>query len=64
VWRGTNGLALKLDGPVGKSYRIDVSTNLADWTPITNLPNAWVPFHFSDSQSTNFQRRFYRAIAP
>jgi hypothetical protein len=64
AWRVTSGLALKLDGPLGKNYRIDASTNLLNWVPITNLPNTWVPFYFSDPQSTNYQRRFYRALAP
>ena len=62
--RATGAWAVKLDGSLGKNYRIDASTNLVDWVLVTNLPNTVVPLYFSDSQSTNYVRRFYRAVAP
>lgn len=44
------------------SWRIDASTNLADWLPVfTNAAGTNGNFQFSDPAFTNFSRRFYRA---
>jgi len=43
---------------------VQVSTNLASWVPlVTNTTSAGGSFDFTDGQSTNFPRRFYRAVA-
>lgn len=43
---------------------VQVSTNLASWIPLaTNTTSAGGSFDFTDGQSTNFPRRFYRAVA-
>ena len=45
------------------SYRVRGSTNLTTWVDVTNFPNGGVR-HFLDPSATNFNRRFYRAVAP
>jgi hypothetical protein len=55
---------LQLNGQAGRSYVIEVSTNLADWQPLTtNLLAANLMFQ-TDSPATNFPARFYRARTP
>jgi subtilisin-like proprotein convertase family protein len=52
-----------LQGQPGKSYVIQASTDLLTWTPIltnTLSSNLW---NFVDAKSTNYSRRFYRAVA-
>ena len=49
-----------LTGIAGQTVAIETSTNLVNWTPIaTNLLSV-VPIYFSDLNSTNVARRFYR----
>lgn len=56
------GYEFSLQLPQPGLYRLEASTNLADWVPLgsflcpTNL-NYW------DQQATNYPRRFYRAVA-
>jgi hypothetical protein len=38
-------------------WRIEASTNLADWVSVTNIA-----VYFSDPESTNFNQRFYRIL--
>ena len=40
---------------LGLTYPIEVSTNLVEWTPLTNAV-----FYFRDPESTNYLQRFYR----
>jgi uncharacterized repeat protein (TIGR01451 family) len=48
-----------LSGAPGSSVIIQASTNLVNWVPIyTNVS----PFSFTDSNSTNYPYRFYRAV--
>ncbi len=48
-----------LSGAPGTSVIIQASTNLFNWVPIyTNVS----PFSFTDSNSTNYPYRFYRAV--
>jgi hypothetical protein len=51
-------------GDVGRTYRVQVSTNLADWVLLTNLVLTNTATPFTDSQSTQFNRRFYRIALP
>ena len=49
-------------GDSGFNYYIQASTNLTDWqTMLTNL-NAVTPLNWTDTQTTNFSRRFYRVL--
>lgn len=44
-----------LPGDFGLTRQIEASTNLVEWTPLTN-----VTYYFRDRESTNYPRRFYR----
>jgi hypothetical protein len=45
----------RLPGDIGPAYQIEASTNLVEWTPLTNAV-----FYFRDPESTNYPERFYR----
>jgi hypothetical protein len=59
---GTNGLDLILTATVGLNYRIDASTDLVNWTAITNFIGTNTTMLFRDISVTNYNRRFYRAV--
>ncbi len=50
-------------GSPGRSYQIQVSTNLQHWLSLTNLPGATAPVLFSDPASTGQPTRMYRAVS-
>lgn len=52
---------LSLTGPEGASAVISASTNLHTWTPLITNPLTGGSMNFTDTQSTNYPRRFYRA---
>jgi uncharacterized repeat protein (TIGR03803 family) len=43
-------------------YRIDASSDLRNWTPLTNLLNAVGPVRITDPDAVGFRQRFYRVI--
>ena len=54
-------MQLTVAGTAGRSYVLEGSTNLLQWTPIvTNR----APFTFDDPAASNIPMRFYRAVAP
>lgn len=56
-----SGLHLSVTGPAGSNVVVQVSTNLANWTPVyTNTGS----FQFIDPAVSNAQRRFYRLVMP
>lgn len=53
---------MRLVGVAGSNYVLQASTDMVNWTPIaTNAPATGL-WNFTDVQSTNFVRRFYRAV--
>jgi hypothetical protein len=60
----SSGLDLSLAGLPGFSYRIEVSTNLVDWAPLTTFLSTNAIMLFRDATATNFNQRFYRAVVP
>jgi hypothetical protein len=44
------------------NYGIDASTNLVDWTALTNIANPSGTIQFIDLNATNFSQRFYRVV--
>jgi hypothetical protein len=58
-----NLLTLALDGVPGFTYRIDTSTNLLNWTPLTNFPATTTTTYFQDIITSNTARKFFRALA-
>lgn len=61
---GTNGLDLVLQATAGLEYRIDVSSDLINWTAITNFISTNATTCVCDPTANNCTRRFYRAVAP
>ena len=60
----TNGLVFNLQLSSGLNGRIQVSTNLIDWNPLTNFVGSNATITFRDPAATNSNQRFYRAIVP
>jgi len=57
-----NAFLLSLSGSSNTTCRIDASTNLVNWTTLTNIPDTTGGIQFTDLSATNFPRRFYRAL--
>ncbi|MEW6304051.1 MAG: immunoglobulin domain-containing protein [Verrucomicrobiota bacterium] len=60
----TSGFPVSLLLEVGRSYRVQVSTNLVRWTDLTNFTSSGAAFEFVDSSATNRTRSFYRVVSP
>ena len=60
----SDGLHLSLGVSPGISGRIEVSTNLEDWTTLSSFISTNATMQFRDSAATNLNRRFYRAVVP
>lgn len=60
----TNGVILNLQLSTNLNGRILVSTNLINWTPLTNFFGTNSTISFRDPAATNYHRRFYRAVIP
>jgi hypothetical protein len=60
----SNGFNVVLYSLPGLSYEIEASTNLVNWTTITNFVSTNSSFYFSDPQAKNYKQRFYRAVMP
>jgi hypothetical protein len=59
------GMQVRLQGEAGRTYSIEVSSNLVDWAPWTNVVNSKGTMCVTDTESTNCPARFYRAkLAP
>ncbi|MGB7747948.1 MAG: leucine-rich repeat protein [Verrucomicrobiia bacterium] len=59
-----NGLVFSLQLSTGLNGHIQVSTNLASWTTLTNFVGTNSTITFRDPAATNSNHRFYRAIIP
>jgi len=57
------GFQLLLTGQAGLLYAIDASTNLQSWVPLVTNSVAGGQFSFTDTVSSSFPVRFYRARA-
>ena len=49
-------------GTQGYSWEVQASTNLSSWAPLLNLVTTNATMQFIDTGTTNFTRRFYRAV--
>jgi len=58
------GFASAVSGESGYFYRVDGSTNLMQWTHVTNILMSTSPTMFIDRDAAGFDRRFYRVVAP
>ncbi|MFO1514263.1 MAG: pectinesterase family protein [Verrucomicrobiota bacterium] len=55
-------LQFQITGDVGPDYLIQASTNLVDWSAVTNLASPVLPFTWTDPVAANFPQRFYRVF--
>jgi len=55
--------SFNLSAVPGQTIVIEASTNLQTWTPLSTNQLATAPLYFSDSTSSDFRWRFYRARA-
>jgi hypothetical protein len=60
----SSGFSFSLQAGVGVNGHIDVSTNLLDWTPLTNFTGNGGVIRILDPGATNSTDRFYRATVP
>lgn len=51
-----------VSGITGRAYTVQASTNLVDWTNLTDFVATSTVTRFQDTSATNFTRRFYRVI--
>ncbi len=56
----SNRFHFSITGDAGASYTVEVSTNLINWAPLTNILNSPGSTSFVDPDSANHPRRFYR----
>ena len=60
-----NGFQFTLNTAPDTTWRIDASTNLSSWRPVsTNTADSSGTLQFTDLLATNYLRRFYRAVLP
>src|SRR4030095_297561 len=51
---------MKLSGPTNRSYAIEMSSNLANWTTLTNVFYAEGSLPFTDASAVGVSNRCYR----
>jgi alpha-glucuronidase len=52
--------SLQINGQTGPDYRIETSTNLADWTPVHTANSPAMPFTWTQADTGAESKRFYR----
>jgi hypothetical protein len=60
---GTNLISLSFDAVPGFTYRAESSTNLINWSILTNFSSTTPTMYFQDLPPTNSAQKFYRAVA-
>ena len=60
----SNGFNVVLYSLPGLNYEIQASSNLVDWTTITNFVSTNSPFYLSLPTAINTKQGFYRAVLP
>ena len=63
TWQTGGGLQIGLKDRTGGNFRIDISTDLVNWTPLATITNSPGLGVFTDTSVTNAGRRFYRQVA-
>jgi len=64
TWLPGGTFGFQLSSAPGVTYEIDASTDLLNWSPITNLVATSSELLVVDSMATNYSQRFYRAHSP
>jgi len=60
----TGGGELRLDGPLDRFYRVELSTDLLEWEPLKFFHLVQSPTRLQDPSAPNASVRFYRAVMP
>ena len=60
----SGGVDVTLNGVSGLNYRLDVSTNLVNWSPLTNFVSTNSAMMIPDVSWTNSPQRFFRGVLP
>jgi hypothetical protein len=61
-WLPGRTAELQFNPTAGFNYRIEASTNLTAWAPLTNVSGLIGTVQILDSTATNSPRRFYRGV--
>jgi len=64
AWLAGGAFGFNVSGAAGQSYQIVASTNLLDWSLVTNLVATNNQFEFVDPSAGNYSQRFYRVNLP
>ena len=56
--------SLTLIGSAGRTYSVEASSDLVNWTSITNFPGTNIIMRVMDLESTTWPNRYYRAVSP
>jgi hypothetical protein len=64
AWLPNGPLTFTLFGEPGQNYRIEASSDLANWLALTNFVSATGTNQFTDPAAPSFNRKFYRAVTP
>lgn len=64
LWTRTNGFSLNLPTQNGFTYRVQTSTNLAQWSDLISFTGDGSAKSIADTMATNLTRRFYRVVSP
>jgi hypothetical protein len=64
AWSRTNGFTHNPSFQIGTAYRVQASTNLVNWTDVTNFAATATSAQIRDAAATNMARRFYRVVSP
>jgi hypothetical protein len=60
----SNAVDLTISGEVGQAYRLQISSNLTDWSNYWSFTNTAPTMDFIDPVSTTTPQRYYRVVSP
>jgi hypothetical protein len=58
------GFQLPFTGVIGRTYQVQASTNLVNWTQLATFTNTAALAAFTDTNALHLPRRFYRLVEP
>jgi hypothetical protein len=58
------GFEFDIIGEIGRNYRVQISTDLTNWTDSFSFTNSQRTTRFLDSSAPEFSRTFYRVLSP
>jgi len=64
AWNRPTGFSNTASVEIGAFYRVQSSTNLVNWTDLTNFTATAASAQIRDAAATNMARRFYRVVSP